>query len=590
MKTMKKVSEPGTYSGYSEAIYHGWKRFSQYVMMRDGVKIAVDYYRPVRDGIVEEKPLPVIWIFTPYDYRTLFATERFADGTAYTPYVEEDTMGAAKRLVSHGYVFAAAEVRGTGASFGYRQTVNGDQEAWDGYELCHWLAHQSWCNGKVGTMGYSYYGATQLEMLRKNPPALRAAFIGMTDLDKYDGWVRGGSLRAFGTQPDAGYLEDLNHIPVGDPDDEEAKKQLKQAVQQHKYSSKQRENMKGCPYRDSWCEETDSRLWENLSHTTYLDDINKSQTAVYLYGGWRDVFRRDTVVMYENLKLRKKMLLGPWHHMDYRPGFDLAAEQLRFFGYWLKGIDNQIMNQDPIYYSVGNLYPDVEWTFARKWPPEGMEHLSLFLGEGKSGTASSVNDGSLSLQPPKREEQKDLYQVRYDIEENLDDDTETVDRDSKGLTYTSHALKEELIIAGHPIMELWISSTSNDGDFFIFLEDVDETGKGHYITDGKLRASLRSVSKAPYDYLGLPWHRCSHEDEHKLKPGKPYRLQIDLLPTAYRFKKGHRIRVTITCACSKIYYLEEEHPPVISVYRDSIHTSYLRIPARKQGEDLRREP
>lgn len=75
---MNKVSKPGVYSGYSEALYDGWKRFSEYVTMRDGVRIAVDYYRPTKNGITEENPLPVVWIFTPYDYRTVFATGRYS--------------------------------------------------------------------------------------------------------------------------------------------------------------------------------------------------------------------------------------------------------------------------------------------------------------------------------------------------------------------------------------------------------------------------------------------------------------------------------------------------------------------------------
>lgn len=583
-KTMTKVSSPGVYSGYTKAAYDDWKRFSEYVEMRDGVKIAVDYYRPVKNGVVEEKPLPVVWIFTPYDYRTVFATGKFADGTEHTPYLEEDALGHARLLSSHGYVCAAAEVRGTGASFGFRQSVNSDLEAWDGYEICQWLAEKEWCDGNVGTFGYSYYGATQMEMLRKNPPALKAAFIGMTDLDKYDGWVRGGSLRAFGTQPDMAYLEDLKNIQVGTEETEAEREILEKAVMQHRFSTKQGENMKACPYRDSWCEATDTNLWENISNSNYLDQINQSQTTVYLYGGWRDVFRRDTVLMYRNMKLRKKMLFGPWWHMDYRPGFDMGIEKLRFFDYCLKGIENGIMDEPPVYYSTENARGDSEWRFAYDWPVSGIRSRSFFLGDGKSGTAPSVNDGILTPSAPKMEDTKDEYEVVYDIKENIDNHTETVDRDTKGITYTTEPLTEDMLVTGHPVMDMWISSTAEDGDFFIHLIDVDEEGKGTYITDGKLRASLRLVSNPPYDFCGLPWHRCNKADEHKLVPGKPYRLEIDLMPMSHLFRKGHRIRVTITCACQKIYFMQEEIPPTVTVYRNAIYTSYIKLPVINQAE------
>ena len=39
-----------------------WVRQSQYIMVRDGTRLAADILRPVRDGAVITRPLPVIWI------------------------------------------------------------------------------------------------------------------------------------------------------------------------------------------------------------------------------------------------------------------------------------------------------------------------------------------------------------------------------------------------------------------------------------------------------------------------------------------------------------------------------------------------
>lgn len=575
---MEKISAPGMYKGYSEAIYDDWKRFSEYVTMRDGVKLAVDYYRPMRAGKTEEKPLPVVWLYTPYDYRTVLATGKSNDGTPHSQETTEDQFAAGKLLVSHGYIFAVVEVRGTGASFGYRKSVNSELEAQDGFEICQWMSEQSWCDGNLGTFGYSYYGATQMELLRKHHKSLKACFIGMTDFDKYDGWVRGGSLRAFGTRPDHAYLEDLRNVPVGEVCDEKGKHMLEKAVSQHRFSTNQSDSMRSCPYRDSWCEATDTKLWENISHSTYLKEINNADTAVYLYGGWRDVFRRDTVIKYRNLKLPKKMLFGPWHHMDNRPGFDLAIEKLRFFDYWLKKINNGIMEEPPIYYSIGNMPEENQWHFANDWPLTDIKKKSLFFAAENESDTQYDNKRLLAESAPEHEEAFDEYLVNYDIHENVDNDTVTEERDAKGVTYTTLPLTEELKVVGHPMVDLWISSSTDDGDFFVHLIDVDENGKGTYISDGKLRASLRSTAVPPYDFAGLPWHRCYKEDEHKMIPQKPYRLQIDLLPMSHLFKKGHKIRITVTCACGKIYFIEEKEAPIIKIYRDAVHTSYLTLP------------
>src|SRR5260370_36491659 len=56
-----RMSRFGEYSGYSEAVYDAWVRTSQYISVRDGTRLAVDVYRPTRGGVVESKPLPVVW-------------------------------------------------------------------------------------------------------------------------------------------------------------------------------------------------------------------------------------------------------------------------------------------------------------------------------------------------------------------------------------------------------------------------------------------------------------------------------------------------------------------------------------------------
>ena len=236
------------------------------------------------------------------------------------------------------------------------------------------------------------------------------------------------------------------------------------------------------------------------------------------------------------------------------------------------------MDEDPIYYITGNKSRENGWSYAKSWPLPDSERKSLFLSAGKSGTASSINDGMLSETTPEDEEGADVYKVIYDICENIDNHTETVDRDSKGVTYTSETLQEDMEVTGHPLMELWVSTTSDDGDFIVHLIDVDEEGRGTYITDGKLRASLRNVSEPPYDFMGLPWHRCNRADEHKLIPGRPYKLQMDLMPMSHLFRKGHRIRVTVTCACQKVYFVRENEAPRVTFYRNTIHTSYITLP------------
>ena len=106
--TAQKISRLGEYSGYSEPIYDGSVRFSQYVTMRDGTKLAVDFIRPTRNGQLHTDPLPVIWTHHRY------TRARVRNDTLYTIL---DWMPYLPRVMSHGYVVAAVDTRGGGASF-----------------------------------------------------------------------------------------------------------------------------------------------------------------------------------------------------------------------------------------------------------------------------------------------------------------------------------------------------------------------------------------------------------------------------------------------------------------------------------------
>ncbi|MDH4272903.1 MAG: hypothetical protein OEW18_13105, partial [Candidatus Aminicenantes bacterium] len=73
----EKTSRFGEYKGYSEPAYDSWVRTSQYLTMRDGVRIAIDVIRPAKGGKVAEEKLPVIWSHNRYRRASL------SDGKIY---------------------------------------------------------------------------------------------------------------------------------------------------------------------------------------------------------------------------------------------------------------------------------------------------------------------------------------------------------------------------------------------------------------------------------------------------------------------------------------------------------------------------
>ena len=161
------------------------------------------------------------------------------------------------------------------------------------------------------------------------------------------------------------------------------------------------------------------------------------------------------------------------------------------------------------------------------------------------------------------------------------------ENDKKALTYTTGPMTEDLEVTGHPVVHLWISSTAEDGDLFVYLEEVDAEGFSHYITEGTLRASHRALHEPYYDNLGLPYHKSHEEDVITLTPGEPVELVFDMQPTSNIFDAGNRMRVTIACADKDNASTPELNPsPTVSVYRNKKLASYVSLPVVGAEEEV----
>jgi putative CocE/NonD family hydrolase len=93
------------------------------------------------------------------------------------------------------------------------------------------------------------------------------------------------------------------------------------------------------------------------------------------------------------------------------------------------------------------------------------------------------------------------------------------------LVYTSAVLDHDLEVIGPVQAELFVQSSLEHTDFFARLCDVDPSGKSINISD----ALVRLIPGRPLR-----------------EPDGTLRACMDLWPTAYRFKRGHRIRVQVS--------------------------------------------
>ena len=529
--TSPAISLPGSYAGYSPIIYDGYELTSRYISMRDGTRIAIDVFRPTRNGALEEGPLPVLWMHTPYN-------RRHFRGDALTAATYP---GKALSLLPYGYVVAVADFRGLYASFGGNAGFNRgewqDEARMDAYDITEWLAAQPWSTGNVGMWGCSATGGSQMQALTTAPPSLKAVFPMSCEWDVYPFANFGGMSPPDGVPtraPRGGSLEERDKLAV--PVDADTDRTLLDAaIAEHADNI---ETAGYTPYRDSTAQNFDEQWWLKSSPASYEAEIEASGVAIYSAvnldetgAGYGPAFT------FNNLSNPRKFIIGPGKHCDWSSvqkdtGFDILVEELRFFDHWLKGVSNGVMDEAPVtYFTYNSEQTDIGvpgWRSAPAWPLPQQVLTPFYLTEG--ALTRSMPDAA-------------SHEVNVDYEITQENFW------ARGLQFLSPPLARDMQITGHPVLRLWLSSTATDADVIARIDDLAPDGTSTYHTvEGRLRASMRARTTPPYNNLGLPYHPFTAKSKQPLIPGEPVLLEFDFYMMSNLFKQGHQIRLTLNFA------------------------------------------
>ncbi|MBL8552159.1 MAG: CocE/NonD family hydrolase [Hyphomonadaceae bacterium] len=576
-----RVSAPGRYEGWAPELYSGYVRTSRYVPVRDGARLAMTIFRPATGGSAAETPYPVVFQFTPY--RSRF----HGPNGEIVSWLEDGRAGRNMRplaeLTHYGYVVVSVDIRGKGASYGARRGFLDRTEAQDAYDIIEWLAAQSWSTGAVGMAGCSYVGGTQLLAASAAPPHLRAIFTGGSDYDKFNFVRRGGILAQFNTRPDEPPEWDLATVPMDeDPDGA----MLREAVAQHANNTPMAPLWRGMPYRDSVSSLVGTKFWEEVGVYRYKDAIERAGIAIYHWHNLNDEGRGEGMVAAANLHVPGKVLLGPGGHCEPPPitaenNFDLFAEHLRFYDRYLKGVRNGIDREPRYHYWTHGAPAGQEWASAAQWPPAALPVKSLQLGPGSSLSAAApaaVGEAS--------------FAVDYNVSCPGVDPAfifAPCPIDASGAAFTTAPLAEDTRLLGNPTAHVWISSSIDRANVFVYLEEVAADGAVSIISHGRLATAYRRVSQAPYDTLGQPWHSGLQADQETLAPGQAVEMAIALLPVSKIVPAGARLRFTIAGADPRQRDLQQiriDPPPRISVHFGPERRSRIEIPMQPAAAPL----
>jgi putative CocE/NonD family hydrolase len=221
---------------------------------------------------------------------------------------------------------------------------------------------------------------------------------------------------------------------------------------------------------------------------------------------------------------------------------------LRWFDYWLKGVDDGITSMPKVqYYVMGKN----EWRTATEWPVPGVRYVQYYLG---SGGQANGRDGDGVLGPTVvTRAGRDLF--TYDPGNPVPSRGGTVcctgnPKDQPGafdqsdiesrpdvLVYTSAPLERGLEVVGPVKAVLYVSSDAKDTDITVKLTDV--------LPDGRSFNVLEAIQRLRY--------RDGFDRHVWMERGKIYRIEIDLHATAHYFAPGHRIRLDVSSSSFPLY-------------------------------------
>ena len=551
------------------ASYKGIKQTSQYLTMRDGTRIAVDVYFP--KNLQAQTPLPVLLRQTRYWRRPQlrFPLNMFSNGLLGR------TGKMIKTFIEQGYIIVNVDVRGSGASFGERHYPWSQDEIQDGYEILDWISQQTWCSGKIGSLGVSYDGTAAEFLASTQHPNLKAVVLMFSLFDTYtDNAFPGGVHHSWFTESwaEANARMDANRLPANYrklkpivkgvakvKGEKQAAKLLRQAVQEHQDNSSVHLGALSIDFRDDQPHRQHLPPVDSFSPHRVVQQIAQSQVIVYSYTGWHDGgYQHAALKRHINLPPNRghKTIIGPWEHggqfnispLAYKKSeFDHAAEILKFFDFHLKGIDNGLDQEAPIHlYNIGS----ETWQAFNHWPPQDYENTTFYLHA----------QGNLNQDPPTLPFIASYYEnndfgtgnlTRWKALNGKVQQPQTyqdwTERSQALLRFTTQELDADYDMTGHPLVQVQVAFGHCEGAIFAYLEDISPDGKIYPVTEGRLKASHRKTNpeKAPYQ-MAVPVHSFSRTDENQTPENTFIELEFDLLPMSYTFKKGHRLALSFS--------------------------------------------
>ncbi|MCK6553087.1 CocE/NonD family hydrolase [Candidatus Binatia bacterium] len=601
--TASEVPDPSFYAQQRLGAGYG------YIQTRDGTLLAVNVILP---GPIEDGPYPTVVEYSGYD-----------------PANPDQPQPSSLIASALGFAAVGVNMRGTGCSggaFSYFETL----QSTDGYDAVEIVAAQPWVKGgKVGMVGISYPGISQLFVARLQPPHLAAIAPLSVVADPGRGTLYPGGILNDGFAIDWARGRMSDAAPGGQP---WARKRMNAGDLTCIANQRMRGQNEDLIAMIGRNVHYDPTVADPLSPVTFVDRI---AVPVFLAGAWQDEqtgghfatmldrFTGTDRAFFTLVNGTHADPLGPaifsrWfeflsfyvaRQIPRQPAAGSLVLQVlarEAFGVSRLHIERdrftngltfeeararfeaeprvRILFENGALEPLGGPAPGFEEGFAT-WPVNGVEPAAWYFDAA----------GKLATEPPVTSAGADRYY--YDTADaqrtTFNGSSDAVWRAlapldwrplpaDKSVAYATEPLAADLVMVGSGSVDLWIKSTLSDVDLQVTLSEIRPDGREMYVQNGWLRASHRALDEAASSLL-RPVRTDRAADARPLPTGEFVLARVEIFPFAHAFRAGSRIRVSVEAPGGsrplwKFAALPGDGTATVAVARSAAHPSRVVLP------------
>ena len=482
------------------------------IPLSDGTRLAATVWLPEN---ATENPVPALLEYLPY---------RRGDWTAPRDAQRHPW------YAGHGYASVRVDIRGCGDSEGVMLDEYHQQEQADGVEVIEWLAAQPWCTGKVGMFGISWGGFNGLQIAAEQPEALKAVVTVCSTDDRYadDVHYYGGAMLGIDMLSWAGTMLAFQCRPPAP---------WRVGTQ---WETMWKERLEGLqPFAEIWMDHQErDDYWRQGS---VCENYSRIKAAVMAVGGWADPYRSAVFRLLNGLDAPARGLIGPWSHQypdiarTPGPNIGFLQETLRWWDYWLKGIETGIMDepvlralhQDSVRPATHYPVRTGTWIGLEAWPSDRVDTASFNLSTDLRSTATDGNQLAVVATP----QHTGIDAARWFPYGNLSDlPPDQRAEDGRSVVFETSELSNNLDLFGFARLRLSVSSTTPRANVFARLCDVAPDGTSTLITRGAINLSKRN---------GM-------DRAEEVAPGEFVDAEIEFRAISWQLPPGHKLRLALS--------------------------------------------